>query len=135
MSESLVGKKITIFIVGGLKMFGEVISHNKESIFLEIDSEVYMVFKSKVCYVKFGEQKSVEKDEIADYKEDEDDSFPQNGMSYSESYGSLPIGMLNVDRDEDLSIFFGGSSSGKISFASEGESHEEAGKTNRRSKK
>jgi sRNA-binding regulator protein Hfq len=132
MSESLVGKKITIHIVGGLSMCGEVISQDKESIFLEIDSEVYMVFKSKVCYVKLGEEKNVEEKKNDDYKENADEVFPQNGMSYSESYGSLPIGMLDVDVEDDFSVFFGGTTSKKVSFSNEGEKHEKARENNPR---
>jgi len=129
MSEGLVGKNITVYILGGVRMCGEVISQDKESIFLEIDSEVYMVFKSKVCYVKLGIEKNEENIESSkkdDYSEDVNEVFPQNGMTYSEAYGSLPIGLLDVDEEEDFSVFFGGSSSDKISFSVEGENDEKA---------
>ena len=117
-------------------MYGEVISQDKESLFLQIDSEIYMVFKSKVCYVKLGEEKKVEKVDESSYKEDVDNVFPQNGMTYSESYGSLPIGMLDIEEGkEDFSVFFGGSTSKNISFNSEGEDHEEARKNNPRREK
>ena len=59
MSGNLVGSFVTMHIMGGTQMTGEVIEQNSESIFLEIDSEVYMVFKSKVCYVKMEKEKNL----------------------------------------------------------------------------
>jgi sRNA-binding regulator protein Hfq len=131
---SLVGKMVTIYTDGGYSLAGEVIDQNKESIFMEVDSEVYMVFKSKVSFLKLGVEKKSEnydKSENDEYKGSAPRDFPQNGMTYSESYASIPMDMLKgMPEEEDFSIFFGGKSSEKITFSS-GEKNEKAGEKDR----
>jgi sRNA-binding regulator protein Hfq len=131
MSGNLVGSFVTMHIMSGTQMTGEVIEQNSESIFLEIDSEVYMVFKSKVCYVKMEKEKNIENAPSDGYAgAEKDEEFPQNRMTYDESYASLPIGLLNMDiakeKDEDFSVFFG-KNTDKISFSNTGEQDEKAG--------
>jgi len=129
MSGNLVGNFVTMHIMGGTQMTGEVIEQNSESIFLEIDSEIYMVFKSKVCYVKMEKEKNIEDEPSGGYaRPEKDEEFPQNRMTYDESYASLPIGLLNMDKekDEDFSVFFG-KNTDKISFSNTGEHNEKAG--------
>lgn len=130
---TLIGKVVTIYTDGGYSLSGEVVDQNKESIFMDVDSEVYMVFRSKVAFLKLGaekKQENVDQDEKIDYKEDVNSPFPQNGMTYSENYASIPMGMLKgAVEEEDFSVFFGGADSEKISFST-GETSEEARKKN-----
>lgn len=128
---SLVGKIVTIYTDGGYCLSGEIVDQNRESIFMDVDSEVYMIFKAKVAFLKLGAEKkeeNSEQDEKSDYKEDVNSPFPQNGMTYSENYASIPMGMLKgVKEEEDFSVFFGSSNNKNVSFST-GEAGEETRK-------
>lgn len=121
---NLEGKNVCVYVDGGFVMEGIVVKKDSEAIFLEIKEEVYMVFKEKVSVIKLVSKEKSEGFEFdAESEEDRETPFPENGLSYGEAMGSIPLGLLNIDKDSesssDFSVFFGSDNS-KISFSTGG---------------
>jgi sRNA-binding regulator protein Hfq len=125
MSENLVGKNIHLFMDGGWEISGVVKTQDKEKLILEKDGILKMVFKQKVSALflnmdnKQEKEEPKESDDVIEKDESdesemfyEDEPFPINPISYSESSMSLPLDILGnpkVKNDDDFSISFSGS--------------------------
>lgn len=148
MSETLIGRKITVFMDGGWEISGVVRSQDTEKMILESDKKLHMIFRKKVAVLimdiansmeipaaKVEPPTKVEAAEVEVNMEDEfegqDDPFPINPISYNDSSMSLPmdiLGLKNVENEEDFSVSFSASTREesnnvrkmpKISFRSE----------------
>lgn len=126
----LEGKNVCVYVDGGFVMEGIVVKKDPDAIFLEIEEEVYMVFREKVSVIKLVSAEKKSKSSLTpDSDDDTSHPFPENGLSYGETMGSIPLGLLNIDKDSedsaDFSVFFGSDNS-KINFSS-GDRGEETG--------
>ena len=129
MSETLVGRRITVFMDGGWELSGVVRSQDPEKIILESDKKLHMIFRKKVAVLIMDIANSMEapgskieainkveakEDEIS-MEEDfvyQDEPFPINPISYDDSSMSLPmdiLGLKNLQNEEDFSVSFSGS--------------------------
>lgn len=135
MSETLVGRRITVFMDGGWELSGVVRSQDPEKIILESDKKLHMIFRKKVAVLIMDIANSMEapgskneainkveatnkveekEDEISMEEDfvDQDEPFPINPISYDDSSMSLPmdiLGLKNLQNEEDFSISFSGS--------------------------
>jgi hypothetical protein len=105
----LVGKNVTLFLDGGWEVSGIVEKQEDDKIIIQRDGELYLLFKDKVCLIKIEESK--EDKPISKRLADQvnmDDQFPENGISYAETFLSIPRSLLGQDHldDEDLSVSF-----------------------------
>lgn len=117
-SSNLVGTNASFFMDGGWEISGKVINQESDKIILEKDGELFLLFKEKVNFVKLN---SVDKPlasknvgHISDREDLEDDSeddmsFPENGISYSETFMNIPRSLLGKppqDDGDDFSVSF-----------------------------
>lgn len=118
-NSNLVGKHATFFLDGGWQIEGLVAGQESDKIILDKDGELFLLFKAKVSFVKIENQDSKKKNNssfrqdvsMEDYSEEEMvEAFPENGISYSETFLNIPRSLLGSnpirDEDDDLSISF-----------------------------
>lgn len=136
MSETLVGRKISVYMDGGWELSGTVRSQDTEKLILESDEKLHMIFRKKVAVLiidiansvpaKMEEKKAQTEEEVEipiqeEPKEDGpmevDQTFPINPISYDESSMSIPmdvLGIKNHKEEENFSISFSGTISDEV---------------------
>lgn len=138
--ESMVGQTVSLFLVGGWQVTGEVKSFDENKFVVEQGDELFLVFKDKVaCLLLVDTSKSVggeppPRDRVVDgptglppeaAAEGRASPFPMNSMSYEESWMSIPRDLLAgapaPSADNDLSVFFSRNSGDGAPEASEGD--------------
>lgn len=131
-NETLVGKTVCLFLDGGWQISGKVAGQEADKIILDKDGELFLVFKNKVSFLQILhvrnvatkiEEFSQQKDKVKHQNLDLNDEgeFPENGISYSETFMNIPGSLLGRPNDQeidDLSISFKGTDNknNRISF-------------------
>jgi len=127
-SSNLVGKNASFFLDGGWEISGLVAGQESDKIILDKDGELFLLFKAKVSFVKINSQDSknktnkntrhtvnrIEPEEDEKYVEE---VFPENGISYSETFLNIPrslLGSNSAKEEDDLSISFKESNSNNV---------------------
>jgi sRNA-binding regulator protein Hfq len=115
-SSNLVGKSASFFLDGGWQISGLVVGQESDKIILDKDGELFLLFKEKVSFVKIEGQdpkKKVERNisqEIMSNRQEEDEeefeeAFPENGISYSETFLNIPRSLLGPKSSKDVDDF------------------------------
>lgn len=127
--DTLLGKTATFFMIGGWEITGVVISKESDKIILDVDSELHILFKDKVSIVKIVNRLDDKKDSkpLADRRDEapHNQNFPENGISYSETFLNIPrslLGNSSKENDNEFSVSFEEKATNKsISFQVEDE--------------
>ena len=107
--DSLVGQTVALFLDGGWKLSGEIKKSDEDRLFLESNSELYMVFREKISAVLMNADLSKDSD-IKHVDEPLDSNMPKG--HYEDDYGySIPFDMLTKEAqregsDSEYSIHF-----------------------------
>lgn len=112
--ETLLGKVATFFLIGGWEITGVVVNKESDKIILDVEGELHILFKDKVSIVKILDKppkSKVNKKQESSRREDQvsDQSFPENGISYSETFLNIPRSLLGnhlAEKDDDFSVSF-----------------------------
>lgn len=120
----MVGKTVSLFLIGGWQVRGEVKSFDENKFVVEQDGDLFLVFKDKVACLHLVDESEAARhvgpvtDKIVTGPTMSDPvpsatspgSFPMNSMSYEESGMSIPRDLLAgapaPPGDEDLGVFF-----------------------------
>jgi hypothetical protein len=114
-------------MVCGREPVGKVISQNSDKIVINSDGSLIVLFRDKVSFIKMHED--IDKENNNDtYNTEEyidksisrkmETKFPENGISYNETFLSIPKNLLNksLSEDIDLSISFADKKNSNITF-------------------
>jgi sRNA-binding regulator protein Hfq len=120
--ESMVGKTVSLFLIGGWQVRGEVKSFDENRFVVEQDGDLFLVFKDKVACLHLVDESEADLPEapvtdkvvagptMSDPMSTPTSSFPMNSMSYEESGMSIPRDLLSggpaPPGDDDLGVFF-----------------------------
>jgi len=116
-NTNLVGKYASFFLDGGWEISGLVASQDSDKIILNKNGELYLLFKNKVNFVKIENSNKIKEKNIKHISEENppekeeyiEEFFPENGISYSETFLNIPrslLGKKHHDNEDDLSISF-----------------------------
>lgn len=124
-ANNLIGANVSFFLDGGWQISGTVIGQESDKIILEKNDQVFLLFKNKVSFFKLNKEDLPNNVDDTSYISDdnfEEDSspeelFPENGISYSETFMNIPTSLLNnknIKEDDDFSISFKESNTNNI---------------------
>jgi len=133
--NELIGNNVSFYLDGGWQISGIVAGQESDKIILDKDGELFLLFKNKVSFFKINkEDKFVEEQDFEEIDEDipvktkkkntiTEEFFPENGISYSETFMNIPRSLLGVNEtDDDLSISFKETSANSLNFKVEDDS-------------
>lgn len=136
--DKIIGKHVLLYLSGGWQITGRVEVFNDDRIILKSDGNLSVVFMDKIACMTVvdspvdREGAPAYDDAVVSVKpEPADESFPMNGMNYSDTPFYLPTSLVGMkDEDEDFSVFFAPSDESKkrnsgIKFGVEGDFEEE----------
>lgn len=139
--ENLVNKFVTLYLLGGWEVSGQIKSITNEKIVLEQDGtgDLFLAFRDKVSCLHVSMQKASTKkssDTPPAPPMSQDSQFPMNKIAYDDSGMSIPQGLLKdlpPEDDDDFSITFkknsgegvGGHENGGIEFRLQNDSTKE----------
>lgn len=104
-NKKLNGKNISFFLDGGWEITGVVLEQVENKIIIKKDDDMYLLFKEKVSFLRINETADAK---LSSTNKDEDlEDFPENGISYTETFANIPASLLGSSDDkDDLSISF-----------------------------
>jgi sRNA-binding regulator protein Hfq len=107
-NKKLNGKNISFFLDGGWEITGVVLEQVENKIIIKKDDNMYLLFKEKVSFLRINEAANAKLDSINKNEDLEDlEDFPENGISYTETFANIPASLLGSSDDkDDLSISF-----------------------------
>ncbi|MSW50318.1 MAG: hypothetical protein F2817_05415 [Actinobacteria bacterium] len=133
--NELIGNNVSFYLDGGWQISGIVAGQESDKIILDKDGELFLLFKNKVSFFKINkEDKFVEEQDFEEIDEDipvktkkkntiTEEFFPENGISYSETFMNIPRSLLGVNEtDDDLSVSFKETSANSLNFKVEDDS-------------
>lgn len=104
-NKKLNGKNISFFLDGGWEITGVVLEQVENKIIIKKDNDMYLLFKEKVSFLRINEVEDAKNNDVN--KNEDADNFPENGISYTETFANIPASLLGSSNDEDdLSISF-----------------------------
>ena len=138
-SGNLVGREISFFLDGGWQISGVVEEQHEDKIIINKDDSLFLIFKNKVSFIQLKGKSPSKEDGIKVQKkpnvnrvesseedlEDSEEFFPENGISYSETFMNIPGSLLGKkpNSDDDFSVSFKESNTNNvISFRVENDS-------------
>jgi len=134
--NELIGNNVSFYLDGGWQISGIVAGQESDKIILDKDGELFLLFKNKVSFFKILKEDKLSENQDS-YKINEDipvkikgkntiaeEFFPENGISYSETFMNIPRSLLGVNEtdDDDLSVSFKETSANSLNFKVEDDS-------------
>jgi len=110
-TSNLVGKSVSFFLDGGWEISGKVVGQESDKIILDKDGELYLLFKAKVNFIRLDLMKKTldsSSEKTSESHDTTENMFPENGISYSETFMNIPgslLGRKNSEED-DFSVSF-----------------------------
>lgn len=104
-NKKLNGKNISFFLDGGWEITGVVLEQVENKIIIKKDNDMYLLFKEKVSFLRINESRDAKFGNLG--KDEDIKDFPENGISYAETFANIPASLLGSSDDaDDLSISF-----------------------------
>jgi sRNA-binding regulator protein Hfq len=111
--EKLIGRTVTAYLDGGWDITGVVMSFSKDKIVIDMDGNLYLIFKSKVSALLVSAGDAAAKTELPGreaFAAEEKAPFPSNKIEYEESGMYIPGDLLseearNLDENTFSSFF------------------------------
>lgn len=135
---NLVGREISFFLDGGWEISGVVEEQHEDKIIINKDNNLFLIFKNKVSFIQlkdkvFYKEEGVNMQARPNLKnptpreepEEDEEYFPENGISYSETFMNIPGSLLGKkpSSEDDFSVSFKESNTNNvISFKVEDDS-------------
>lgn len=125
-TNNLIGANVSFFLDGGWQISGVVTGQESDKIILERNEQLFLLFKNKVNFFRINKEDNSENAEEISHISDDDfeekenffeESFPENGISYSETFMNIPTSLLNnknIKEDDDFSVSFKESNTNNI---------------------